>query len=61
MWTQTFAVLAADRLQRQRQQDLLPQNIFQEQTFPLIIPDLSLGCGHGKLFFARIGTLWPIK
>ena len=30
MWAQAFAVLAADGLQRQRQQDLLPQNILKE-------------------------------
>jgi hypothetical protein len=61
MWAQTFAVLAADRLQRQRQQDLLPQNVFKEQTFSLIITDLGLGCGHRKLFFAGIRTLRAVE
>ena len=61
MWAQALAVLAADRLQRQCQQDLLPQNILKEQTFSLIITDLSLGCGDGKLFFAGVRTLRPVQ
>ena len=61
MRAQTFAVLTADRLQRKRQQNLLSQDIFQEQTLPLIIPDLRLGCRDRKLFFARIRALRTVE
>jgi hypothetical protein len=61
MWAQTLAVFAADCLQRQRQENLLPQNIFQEQTVSLIIPDLGLGCGYGKRFFSGVGALRTVE
>src|SRR5436305_8389008 len=51
MRAQTFAVLAANGLYGQCQQNLLPQDILKEQPFSLIIPYLSPGCGHRKLFF----------
>src|SRR5580693_601358 len=41
--TQTFAIFAAKGLQRQRQQQLLTQNVFEQQAFALVIADFRLG------------------
>ena len=60
MRTKPFAVFAADHLQRQRQQNLLAQRIFQQQAFALIIADLGFGSGYRKLFPASIRSQRPI-
>ena len=43
MRAQSLAVFAAGGLQRQRQQNLLAQNIFEQNPLALIISDLSFG------------------
>ena len=41
MRTEPLAVLAADRFQRDRQQHLLTQDIFEQKPFALVIPNLG--------------------
>ena len=43
MRTQALAIFAAHHLQRNRQQNLLAQRIFQQQPFALVITNLGLG------------------
>src|SRR5581483_8402819 len=61
MRTQAFALFFTNRTQRQRQQNLLAQNVFEQQTFSLIIPDLGLNRGHRELFASGVRTLRTIE
>ena len=56
MRTQTFATFAANRFQRQRQQYLFAQRVFEQQPLALVIPDFGLGVGDRKFFVPRTGT-----
>src|SRR5580700_9336507 len=58
---QSFAILAADGPQGNRQQHLLPQYILEQQTFPLIITDFGLGAGHRKLCASGVGPQRAIQ
>ena len=61
---ETPAIVATDRLQGKRQQNLLQQDILQQQALTLIITDFSLGRGHRKLFppcIRSLGTVQQIK
>ena len=61
MGTQSAAIFAADCLQRQRQQYLLAQNIFQKQTLTAIVSHFSFGRGDGKLCLACVRALRPVE
>ena len=61
MRTKTLTVIAADRFQGKSQQYLLLQNIFQLQSLTLIIADLGLGGGDGKLFPPSISSLRAVE
>ncbi len=52
--TQSLAIFAAQGPYRRGQQHLLPQSIFQQQPFALIIADLSLRLADGDLVGAAI-------
>ena len=58
---QALASFAAGYFQWQRQQHLLAQHIFQQDSFALIIADLSLGISHGQLVATCINTQGPVK
>lgn len=52
-----FAVGAAERTSGEGQEDLFPQNVFQHQTFFLIITDFSVGRAEGAVGGAGVGAL----
>src|SRR5246500_5870838 len=58
---QSFAVVAARYLQRQRQQHLLAQHVFEEKPVALIVTDLGLRVGDRKLIPPRIRPQWTIQ
>jgi len=51
-----FAVGAAERTSGEGQQDLFPQNVFQHQTFFLIITDFSVGRAEGAVGGTGVGA-----
>src|SRR5271169_819894 len=59
--TQPFAIVAANRLQRQRQQHLLAQHVFQQQPFALVVPDLRFRVRNRKLFVPRVRSQRPVQ
>jgi hypothetical protein len=61
VWTEPLAVIAANRLEGKRQQHLLLQNVFQLQSLALIVADLGLCGGDGKLLASCIGPLRAIQ
>src|ERR1019366_2986139 len=61
MRAKPLAVFATQRLQRHRQQHLLAQRIFEQQSFALVIPDLGLGVSDRKLFVPSVGSEWAVQ
>ena len=47
--TESLALLAANHSQRQREQYLLAQHVFEQNSCTLIIADLRFCVGHGEL------------
>ena len=58
---QSLAVRAARNLQRQSQQHLLAQHIFQQDSLALIIADLGLRIGNRKLVAACVRAERTVK
>jgi hypothetical protein len=58
---QALAFCAARDLQGQRQKDLLTQNVFQQDTFALIIADLCFRVRDRKLVASGVSAQGPIK
>ena len=61
MRAQALAIFAAGDLQRQRQQHLLAQNIFQQNSVALIIADLGFGVGHREFVAAGVRAERPVE
>jgi hypothetical protein len=61
MRAQALAILTARHFQRQCQQNLLTQNVFEQKAFALIIADLGFGVGHRQLVPACVCAQWPIQ
>ncbi len=55
MWAKPFTIFAAEGLGGKRQNDLLAQDILQQDTILLIIPDFGLGGGNGMLRSVAVG------
>ena len=51
-----LAAVAAQRSQRHRQEHLLPQNIFQQQTIALIVAYLGFCLGNGNFVCPAVGA-----
>src|SRR4029077_3765643 len=51
---QPLAILAADDLQRNRQQHLLSKSVLAQHPFALVVPDLRFRGRHGELFITGI-------
>src|SRR6516165_1315876 len=58
---QTPAVFAAEHLQRGSQQNLLPQRIFQQKTFTVVIANFGVGLADRHFIGDAIDTEWPIE
>src|SRR5271156_2529582 len=61
MGAKPSTVLAAQGLGWKRQQHLLPQDVLQQNTIPLIITDFGFRSGDGMLRSIAIGPGWPKK
>src|ERR1700687_1148296 len=61
MHTQALAIFAARDFQGQRQQHLLTQNVFQQNSVALIIADFGFRVGHRKLIAARVRAERPVE
>src|SRR6202162_2387456 len=61
MHTQALAIFAARDFQGQRQQHLLTQDVFQQNSVALIIADFGLRVGHRKLIAARVRPEGPVE
>src|SRR3569833_2663922 len=55
----SFAVILAQRPDRQRQKHLLAQHILKQKTVLLIITDFGLHCRYRPLRGRRVSTNWP--
>src|SRR5271166_6073779 len=60
MRTQSFAIFAAKRSHRRRQQHLLAQGVLQQQTFTLIVADLGFRFGDRHLVGAAVHAQRPV-
>src|SRR5258708_6538680 len=54
MQAQALAILATGHFQGQGQEHLLSENVLQQETFALIISDLSFSVGYGDLVAASV-------
>ena len=58
---QPLAIFAAERPQRNAQQDLLAQNIFKQQSLPLVVADFCFDTGYREFFFSSIRSQRPVE
>src|SRR5579872_6476004 len=59
--TQSLALVAANHLDRHRQQYLLAQNVFQQQPVALVIADIGFGLRDRQFVPAGVSALRPIQ
>src|SRR5262249_52932911 len=59
--TEALAIFTAQHFQRNREQHLLAQDVFQEQAFALIVADLGFRIGHGEFLVSGVGAQRTIQ
>ena len=61
MDAQSAAILAADRLEGQRQQDLFPQYLLEQESAALVISHFGLGCRNRQFLSTGVSPLRPVQ
>src|SRR6266403_387130 len=59
--TQSLAVLTTQNFQRDREQHLLANSVFQKQAFALIVADFGFRVGYRQLFVPGVGAQRAIQ